>query len=227
MSTLTVYPDSGTGGTTTDGDVLRSIASPGETFGTIRGGAGTGVGSTDEGKIQLSATTTLNQYGALIRFIATFDTSPLTSSATISATVCSLAGEGTKQTIGLGATPIHIATATPASNNSLVNADYGQTGSTSFANIASLSWVQGSSYNDFTLDANGIANVSKTGISRFSWRLGWDIDNSFGGVWVSNLDTTFGFWTADASGTSTDPKLVITYTLPATARTRNMLLGVG
>lgn len=72
----------------------------------------------------------------------------------------------------------------------------------------------GGGYNNFTLDANGIANVSLTGISKFWTRLNWDTDNSFGGTWSSNKSSYYNSYLADQTGTSNDPKLTITYTLP-------------
>jgi hypothetical protein len=213
MATLTVYPDAGSGATTVDGRVARSISS--ETFSTIRSGSGNVAFTSEEFLTQnILASSTSNQYSVVTRLIFTFDTSPLGSSASISSAVFSLYGNGKANGFSGTAPELDVVSATPASNNNLVSADYGQTGSTPFASVTYSSWTS-SVYNDFTLDSNGIANVSKTGISKFATRLNWDTDNSVGGTWVSGAEVYFDTKGADASGTTQDPKLVITYTVSA------------
>lgn len=218
FSTLTVFPDAGDPGTTScDGSVQRSdVDSPGlnETYTAIHNGAGTGAVQTANTQVQaiLFSSTTLNQFRILRRIIWTFDTSPLTSAASISAVVLSV--WGTSKSNALGSPDFHVCGATPASNTTLVAADYGQTQSTSFANVSYASYSgTNTTYTNLTLDANGIANVSKTGISRFSGRQSWDVNNSFGGSWVSNDSSSLASATADTTGTSNDPKLVVTYTI--------------
>jgi hypothetical protein len=218
FSTLTVYPDAGTGGTTIDGNVERYGVN--QTLSNIRSGAGTGADDvgTDDDVALLRASTTSNQYQRLARGIYTFDTSPLTSSATLSAVV--FGSYGWDLVTSLGAFEVDVVASTPASNNALVSGDYSNLDSSVFASIASgsLNAVNGGGaggYNDFTLDSNGIANVSKTGISKFGTRINWDTDNSMGGSWSSGASSYYNSYLADQSGTTNDPKLVITYTLPA------------
>jgi hypothetical protein len=227
MATLTVFPDASTGATTVDGTVAYSNGI--QTFTNVRTQAGTVHDATSAGTnfmVYLQASTTVDNYTELFRFIATFDTSPLTSLATISSAVISLFGKAQQNTIGSPA--LHVAGSTPAVNNDLANADYGQCQTTTFGNIAYASWNT-AAYNDITLNASGLSNISKTGISKFSWQLSWDILNSFTGTWVSNGESGFGFFTADSAGTTNDPMLVITYTLPSTSIpiSNLLMLGVG
>jgi len=79
--------------------------------------------------------------------------------------------------------------------------------------VPALSWGFGSltAYPDFALNAAGIANINKTGVSRFSTQLEWQINNSFTGTWASELGTYYAFYMADQ--TNTEPKLVVTYTV--------------
>ncbi|MBM3216244.1 hypothetical protein FJZ36_15180 [Candidatus Poribacteria bacterium] len=211
--TLTVYPQPGAGGgnTTCDGQVFRGTSG---TFSAIRDGAGTGVDAfgIDASLYRLLASTTSNVFSQLYRSIFTFSTSALGSSATLSAAV--LSWRGSLKASGLGTDSANVVAATPAANNSLVSADYGQLGAVAFATVA-YSSLSTTGYQDFTLDSNGRANVSKTGISRFGLRGGWDLNNSFTGTWASNQTTRWQGYYADQTGTSTDPKLVVTYTLPA------------
>lgn len=209
MATLTVYPDPDPETTTIDGDARRSSVN--ETFSTIRGGAGTAMNDTAASHfVTLAATSTSNQYSELRRFIALFNTASLTASANISSAVLSLFGTG--KTNGLGDPDLHIASSTPASNTTLATGDYSNVGSTSFGNVtyAGFSTV---AYNDITLDSNGIANISKTGVSKFSALLSWDINNSFTGAWSSLAQSYLSFNSADQGATTNDPKLVVTYTL--------------
>lgn len=217
FSTLTVYPDNGT--TTIDGCVYREFVN--ETFSTIRAGAGVATIQAHNyaNAIFLVASTTNNQYSGLRRVIATFDTSDLTSGATISNAVMSCYGKNVDgffwaERNNLGSPVFHIAGATPASNDTLVAADYSQCQTTSFGTVANASWSE-SAYNDVTLNESGISNISKTGISKFSFQLSWDIlNNTTGLTWGSSKTSGFAFWNSSEAGTTKDPKLVVTYSIP-------------
>ena len=100
-----------------------------------------------------------------------------------------------------------------SSNNTLVNADYGELGSTSYSSIAYAS-LNNALYNDFTLDSNGRDNISKTSISKFGSVSTWDLNSSFGGTWVSEAVSLFYSKSADNTGRTDDPKLVVTYWIP-------------
>ena len=119
----------------------------------------------------------------MIRGILTFLTSSIGAGKLISDVVLSL--NETATSVALGDTDCDIVASTPASDNDIVAADYSQLGSTPFASIA-ISALSAGVYNDFTLDANGRANISPTGVSKFGTRLGWDTDGSFGGSWISS-----------------------------------------
>jgi hypothetical protein len=210
FSTLTAYPDPGTGATTVCGVAARLSSSD---FSTIQSGAGTTVftSQSDTSTAKLSGGFDADSYSALWRGIFTFDTSPIGGSAAISAAVFSLYGTG--QSNGLGSPDLDVAAATPAANNDLASGDYSQCGSTSFGSIAYAGWSS-SAYNDITLDSNGQANISKIGITKFSTRLSWDLANSFTGSWVIFANTNFNCNFADQTGTTNDPKLVVTYAAP-------------
>lgn len=212
FDTLTAYPQAGHGGgnVTCDGFVDREGVT--ETLSVIRAGAGVYADTDSElARVQLTARSSTDNYSALQRGIETFDTSTITAASVISAAVISLYGYSIDNSVG--ACDVHIVSVTPAANNDIATADYSQFGSTSFANIvyASLSTA---GYNDFTLDANGRANVSKTGVSKFGQRSSLDLNNS--ATWASFGASYFYWQCADSSGTSTDPKLVVTYSIPAT-----------
>lgn len=217
FDTLTVYPSAGTSGTTCDGTVTR-IPPAVEYLSEIRIGDGTSYDTIHEyGDIvrivaaEFSVQT--NKYQMLRRYIFTLDTSSLTAFAQISSAVFSIYGYSGSTTNGLGSTSMDICSSTPNSNNNIQSSDFSQFGVTSFGNIDYDSYST-SGYNNITLNSSGISNISKTGVSKFGAKLGWDINNSSSGLsWGASKETKFGGFFADYLGTSQDPKLVVTYTL--------------
>lgn len=228
FSTLTVNPAAGHASTTCDQDVR--VHNQDSTLATIRAAAGDEYGWQNFGGLPqygrdgnravvgLAGSGTSNQYAHMSRFLTTFDTSALTTGATISAAVLSVFGAATRANIGNP--DLHCCASTPASAGDIVIADYSQVGSTSFGSIAFGSFST-SAYNAITLDANGIANISKTGISKFALRTNWDMNNSTSGISWSTDVSDLEFQTADGANA---PKLVITYTVavgPANVKTYN------
>ena len=223
FDTLTVYPDAGTGNTTVDGPVYHDYGfGNGFSWSTLVAAAGSGQSATInyDYAVQIIANTTSNEWRWNKRSIFLFDTSGLTADATISATVMSLYGNGKSD--GLSVTPdIDIYTSTPASDNALVNGDYAQVGSTSQTGSPNTYASWGTSvYNDFTLDATGRGNVSKTGISKFGARnANYDVSGT-PPTWSSGNTSRLDMQFADAG--SNKPKLVVTYSAAA-ADTGNFL----
>lgn len=221
FSTLTKYPNAdGDGGqNTVDGTVARWSVD--ETWANIRTGAGNSPVSNVASSypIRITASATTNKYAQLWRSIFLFDTSALTAGATISAAVLSLFGVN-KTDGNVIAPDIDIYTSTPASNTALANGDYAQIGSTSQTG-APITYGNWSivAYNDFTFDATGRGNVSKTGISKFGARnANYDVagTNPSGVGWVSAANSRMGSYFADQTGTANDPKLVVTYLIQIT-----------
>ena len=204
FTTLTQYPGSIGSDNPVDGHIINN----GATYSTVRSaGTGTSTDYTDT-RIWVRTGFSASVYYVYRGFIL-FDTSSITSGATISAAVQSfVVGVGDHQETNGGHAAVHIVSSTPASNTALATSDFGNVGSTSFASIADASIVaNNSTYNDLTLDANGRANVSKTGISKFAYRVSGDLNNN------TPTGTNGGeIRSSNNSGTSTDPKLVVTYT---------------
>lgn len=214
FATLTVYPDANPESVTVDGNVGRQAVN--ETWGTIRIGAGNvrDDTSTDSYLLRIVASATTNQFAELWRAIFLFDTSALTAPASISAAVMSL--RGTLKADALSTTPdVDIYTSTPGSNTGLANSDYAQIGTTSQTGSAkTYASFSDAAYNDFTFDATGRGNVSKTGVSKFGARnANRDVANS-APSWVSGQTSQLWCYYADRTGTTEDPKLVVTYTIP-------------
>jgi len=152
-----------------------------------------------------------NKWRLIYRGIFLFDTSSLPDDAVINAATLSLYGYAKLD--GLSATPnINIYLSAPASNTALAAGDFDSLGATAFCDtpVTYAGWST-SGYNDFTLNVSGIANISKTGISKFGARnANYDVTNT-APTWVSNAGSYVQAYTAD-KGTGYKPKLVVTYT---------------
>ena len=207
MATLTSYPDPNPETTSCDGHIFKTNE---VSWASVRTGNGDVVADTVSPSV-VRANKIATPEWSVVRAWILFDTSSLGASANISSAVLSLAGDAAGVT-NADSDTIHIVSSSPASNTGLATTDFtANIGSTSFANKALSAWVDtAGTYNDFTLDANGIANISKTGISKFGVRLGRDLNNL-----EPTGTNTFSFRSAEFAGTGSDPKLVITYTTSA------------
>lgn len=210
MATSTFYPVAGEN-TPVDGHVRRlSPVSSGETLSNIRIGSGTtpsDTSSTIGVELRTSTVSSTNQFEDLNRGIVCFDTSSLGDIIILSATISLYAV--VKQTF-FGDDDIHIAGATPASDNILISSDYAQVQTTSFSSI-NTSAISLNVYTDFSLNASGINNINTDGVSKFSIQLGWDINNNFTGTWVINTATGLQFRSADNGILAQTPKLTIVH----------------
>jgi len=208
FDTLTVYPASGEN-SPVDGYTKRSGVN--ENFATIRAGAGTTKDDTTENTFMcaLQASSASGQYAQLFASWFSFDTSSLSSGATISAAVLSIYGNAGNA--GLGTTNVHIAGGTIASSSVLATTDHTNRANTSFASGAISDYSSYVRYNDYTLNSDGKSYIKKTGISTFTMQLAWDLNNNFTGSWSSGQYTyAYGKY---ADSASDKPKLVVTYTV--------------
>ena len=208
-TTGTFYPDADPETSTVDG--FSGRGSIDETFSVIRVGAGTIFDDTSTSILaRLYSSATTNQYLRADRAFMLFDTSSITG--TVTNVVLSIYKEGL--VTALGTPDLHFASSNPVSNTGLANGDYVNRGTTSFGSFTGANFLD-AQYTNTTLNASGIANVTMGGISKFSALLSWDINNSFTGTWSASTYSHFLFSSAEYTGTSQDPKLVVTYTLPA------------
>lgn len=217
-STLTAYPDPNTETTTVDGIATYTYASTNWATSHDAASGSSAADSATDLVIQLYRNGGGFYY--IERAFTLFDTSTLTSGATISAATFSLyetnGGPADSDSQSLG-----IVQTSPASNTAVVAADYSQCGATSNptegATRITTASMASFAYNAFTLNATGQGWISKTGVTKLGFRFSKDMDNS--APTGANGDT---YAAADTSGTSQDPKLIVTYTLTA-ALTETML----
>ena len=205
FDTLTAYPQAGAGGgnITVDGTIYTFLRGTWDEARTATSGDGVAASPDTVGSIYVGSFS--GSYGCN-RFFATMDTSSLGAGSTISSATFDL--YITYFNGPAGAANINLLASTQASNNNLVAADYDNFGTTIFAQRAYDATTTGS-YRSWTLNSSGLAAINKTGISKFALR---DNDYDTGGTDPGANEYEINFYTADRTGTSEDPKLVVTYT---------------
>ncbi|NTW33159.1 MAG: hypothetical protein HGB12_11125, partial [Bacteroidetes bacterium] len=220
-ATSTFYPDSDPETTTFDGTVGRGSVN--ETYSTLRNGNGNGTLAYDNQTslpiFGLWNSVTTNQFSEHYRGLFLFNTSSIPDDNIISSATLSLYYCGISNNL-LGEVDIHIAGAVTASNTGATISDYQNTPHTSFGEITFANFISSQAYKDFTLNANGLSNISKTDVSKFSTQSEWDINNNFTGTWSTGDKYTRAYaYHADETGSDKDPKLVVNYTVPSVAPT--------
>lgn len=224
-TTTIIHPDPDPEIDTVDGVVARDGVD--ETFAVIRAGAGTGFN--DDAAVSdcpfLFNSTTSDQYQQMQRGIFLFDTSVIPDGDIIESAIFaydnqSKLNEQTGQNAE-GSRSVLVAS-TPASNIELADSDYGELGSVNFGEGPKQVDVVNFSYNDIALNASGLANINKTGISKFGTLYKWDFDNDETGLtWVSDAFQGTRYFFSDFVGTARDPKLTVIHNA---APSRNQII---
>ncbi len=225
-----VYPDPDPESTSVDGTCGRHGQD--DTWANVRDGDGT-TGEAEAASreaVQIKASTTSGQYDTIRRGVLLFDGSDITDSDTIDSAV--FAFDRTTLSNGLSGdahdnSRVVLVESNPASDTDVVAADFQSTriaGTTSFGESVTQENL-GTDYNNITLNASGLANISKTAVSKFAVRYKWDFGNSETGLtWSSGARMAVGFNWADQTGTSTDPKLTIQHSAAGVAVRRKMVV---
>lgn len=214
----TFYPDAHTESTSVDGIIVggiglmtwaQLIADTGQVFDDSDDGASSRI-------VRIASTTTTDKWANLNRGIFLFDSSGLPDAAIISAATLSLYGN-TKYDNGSFAPNINIYSSAPASNVALAAGDFDSLGSTAFCDtpITYANWIYASPFwNDFALNATGLAAIDKTGVSKFGARnANYDVAAT-SPTWAYAKECQIGCYFSE-KGTGYKPKLVVTYTVPA------------
>jgi len=199
-TTSTFYPDADVESTSVDGYVARvnqtSWAAAREPLG--------GTDAPDNTTLLfVDAEEEFAENFTISRVFVLFDTSAITDEDTISSATLSLwptTGEGADRNCV-------IANATPASDTGLVVGDYDAltiNTPTEFT-TARIDYSTIGAYTNATLNSDGLTNISKTGVSKFSVRHQDDVDNNQPTVGRQYAQ----FSSSDTAGTTQDPKLVV------------------
>lgn len=202
MSQITVYPVAGAN-SPVDGYIGKS--------------AGTYAGARDASSGDSVSVTATAMYIAnaffggnynVRRAIMCFDTSAIGAGQTITSATFSIRGNGDKGSAN--GWSVDLVGATPAGTADLLLADFSQVGGTLFSDTEiSLSSFSSSAYNDFPLNAAGLAAINSGGITVLAVRVSGDRLNE-----AANADSDYtGILSADNG--SNKPQLVVNYS-PAT-----------
>lgn len=204
-TTSTFYPDPDPETATTDGGVRR-VPDPNEAWGTIRAGDGTAaLDSSDTLQIVAVKGMAEGEWFQLERTLCLFDTSPI-GEAEVTAATLSLFGSGKSDR---GDQAVAAGPGTTASDTALAASDFqSNTSATTYASVDVTDWST-SGYNDFVLDAAGIAAIDGAGITKFCLKLSGDTNNSEPAGLTAFQNVSAVARSADQAGTSEDPKLVV------------------
>jgi len=208
FDTTVFNPNASPETTSTDGFVTRAGVS--ETWATIRVGAGTAADHTTANPttaFRVFTAGVASNYQEFDRDITLFDTSTLGNVAVIYSAIYSIYTNALNA--GTYALKMRIVTSSPASNTTLVAADYSQLGTAAqvTADLAQASFAS-AGYNDFTLNLTGLGNINPIGITKFGTRDSNDADNVDPGYPGTNSDSRCGIFFAEGAN---PPKLSITY----------------
>lgn len=199
--TLTVYPDAGAGVTAAD----TSLGYIDVSWATAHNAA-----SAETVSNTATAENCISQFAGgaynIRRLGFSFDASSLNDDVTIDSATLSLYGGGK---VGSSYSQ-YIVSWAPADPGTPAVGDYNDFGTTAYSTktAANFSTV---AYNDYSLSAGGISDISLTAVSSFGLRLSGDALNQ-----TPSSSESVNVKMADNSGTSADPKLVINYTEAAT-----------
>ena len=213
-TTSTFYPAAGAN-EPVDGTPYRDVTAVPETWAAMRDGAGTHVLVLDVTfYIQMIKSALL--YIQLTRNIVCIDATPIADTDTIDSVIASVWGFSKVDASSLLPTSDWY-TSTPASTANLVAADYTQTGTVSqTGSPMTYAAFTVDAYNDYTFNATGRGNLSKTAISKFAWN-----NQNYDAANVeppgSGVTYTLRGYSADQAGTANDVKFVVTHTAAASS----------
>tara|TARA_Y100000310_G_scaffold174234_1_gene174318 strand:+ start:1309 stop:2277 length:969 start_codon:yes stop_codon:yes gene_type:complete len=201
-------PDPDAESTSVDGHCAEEIGL-GDTWSNIHGGAGT-ISSDDETFLFCARIESLeSDWKNIFRGVVLFDTSSLDDAISIGTTTLSLRGTAKKNEGSLNLN-VNIYSSAPASNTAVVAGDFNSLGTTAFSTAISHASFSTSAYNDFVLNASGVAQITATGVSKFGMRNEtYDALNVEPSHPSSVTDNSVSCSAADEAGTSQDPKLEV------------------
>ena len=216
MTVSTFYPDADPETTSVDGEVRHVYSSPAvaEDWAVLIAAIGNlARDATTTSTIEIGSGGVSNKWDTLYRGILLFDTSSLPDGSSISDARIKLYGQSKFDNLNI--TPnINICAALPASNIGLVGTDFATLESTPFCDtpITYANWTI-SGWNEFILNAAGIAAISKTGITKLGVRnANYDVAAS-APTW-SSVKGSGLVWYASEQASGKKPELIITTGVP-------------
>lgn len=168
------------------------------------------------------ASTVSNQFASIGRGVFGFVTSAIPDTDDISSATLSF--YGSSKLTNLGDTVFEVVEHTPSNESSLTGTEYNYSrlGTTKLATGINTASFSTAGYNDFSLNASGLAVIDKTGNTFFATISEWQFNDAFSGTWASGANTQVVVFHADQTGTSNDPKLVVEHAAPSDRRIINI-----
>ncbi len=158
-----------------------------------------------------------SKWAWLRRGVVGFDTSTIPDDITIISATLSLRGADKDDALGI--TPnVNVYSVAITDNTNLIGSDaqmltdWRAFGSTAFSTAISYASFNITGWNDFILNANGIAHISKIGITNFGIRNANYDASGIAPSWSADDDAYLTWWNADYSDGSYAPRLTVTYT---------------
>jgi len=167
--------------------------------------------------------TSANKWREIQRGIILFDTSSIPSNFTIEGAVLSLYGSSKSDGLSISI-DVNIYSSNPASDTGLENGDFARLGSIPFCDtpITYNNWVL-EGYNNFTLNAAGIAAIDKEAITKLGTRNANHDVADIAPTWLGTVFYSYlACYTADDVA-SKRPKLVVTYSTVEGLGTQNIV----
>lgn len=148
--------------------------------------------------------------------ILLFDTSALPDTAVITAVTLNIRCGSVQDDLSMSPDVV-VVSSNPASNTAIAYGDYDTLGTTEYSNVISYGSFSAGNWNTFTLNSSGRAAVSKTGVTKLGLREHThDLHNSEPSYAGASAISFVTFYSADYTGTTSDPYLTITYVIPPT-----------
>lgn len=211
MTVSTFFSDKHTETDTHDAYLAHDTDPTNNTWATFRGGAGTGA---SDNSTALIAKITHGDAGAnwitFMRAQMLYDTSDIGTDE-ISAARWESVGIDKRDDFTIS---VSLVSSDPASNTAGVAGDYDAVGSTEFAvRVVSELTADSSAYQTWTLNTDGIAAISKTGITKLGLKVTEDLGNSEPGDSGVRYDhSQWKCFSADETeGGEARPRLVVTH----------------
>jgi hypothetical protein len=207
-TTTTYYPDNPTA--KVDGEELGNTSN---VWATQRGNASADgqdyTSASDNNHCRVGKTGTPSF--AIGRGIYLFDTSAIPDTDTISSATFGMWVAGAPSNgDNDGDDVCHLVSSAPASETALALGDYSSLGSTDFGSGGDYTSLSSGAYDVITLNASGLANISKTATSKFGTREGHDLNNNaYNGTAPGNNLYLTNF--VETAGTANDPYLTVVY----------------
>ena len=186
----------------------------------LRSSGGTHITSTTVGKVSFGTDTITDFWRDLYRSILIFPTSSIPDGATITSATVRLRGYD-KGNPGVLSPNINIFSAAPADPSNLVVGDFDRLGVDFLCDnaISYPGWVLGD-WNEFALNATGIAAINKTGLTAIGVM---ESAYDYGGatpVWFSPVGNTYiSFYGSVIGIPGRQPQLIVTYSTGIQATT--------